>query len=122
MVVFYCVSFQLETNKDRQSKDASNSITPPTTNPALATTTAGAQALTATLQPPPSLDLTAMLAHRPSSKVLLGLACVLGACVTSGLSGVYFEMLVKTSQQRSVVVRNIQLGEERNEIVDDHCV
>ncbi len=42
--------------------------------------------------------------------VTFGLLCVLGACLTSGISGVYFEMLVKTSAQKSVIIRNLQLG------------
>ena len=35
---------------------------------------------------------------------------VLTACFSSGLAGVYFEMLVKTGAQTSIVIRNLQLG------------
>ena len=35
---------------------------------------------------------------------------VLTACCSSGLAGVYFEMLVKTGAQTSIVIRNLQLG------------
>merc|ERR1712168_469860 len=40
----------------------------------------------------------------------VGLAAVLTACCSSGLAGVYFEMLVKTGKQTSIVIRNLQLG------------
>lgn len=40
----------------------------------------------------------------------LGLMAVLTACFSSGLAGVYFEMLVKTGAQTSIVIRNLQLG------------
>ena len=42
-----------------------------------------------------------------------GMCCVLGACLTSGAAGVFFEFLVKSSQQKSVIVRNLQLGEQK---------
>ena len=42
----------------------------------------------------------------------VGLAAVLTACVSSGLAGVYFEMLVKTGKQTSIVIRNLQLGKQ----------
>ena len=35
---------------------------------------------------------------------------VLVACFSSGFAGVFFEMLVKTGAQPSVVIRNLQLG------------
>ena len=35
---------------------------------------------------------------------------VLTACFSSGLAGVFFEMLVKTGAQTSIVIRNLQLG------------
>ena len=35
---------------------------------------------------------------------------MLVACFSSGFAGVYFEMLVKTGAQPSVVIRNLQLG------------
>ena len=41
---------------------------------------------------------------------MIGLAAVLAACCISGFSGVYYERLVKTGAQPSVVIRNIQLG------------
>jgi len=40
----------------------------------------------------------------------VGLAAVLTACFSSGLAGVYFEMLVKKGKQTSIVIRNLQLG------------
>ena len=40
----------------------------------------------------------------------LGLIAVLIACCSSGFSGVYFEKLMKTGSQPSVIIRNIQLG------------
>ena len=40
----------------------------------------------------------------------VGLMAVLTACFSSGLAGVYFEMLVKTGAQTSIVIRNLQLG------------
>ena len=40
----------------------------------------------------------------------IGLVSVLAACVSSGLAGVYFELLVKTGAQTSIVIRNLQLG------------
>ena len=40
----------------------------------------------------------------------IGLMAVLTACFSSGLAGVYFEMLVKTGAQTSIVIRNLQLG------------
>ena len=40
----------------------------------------------------------------------IGLMAVLTACLSSGLAGVYFEMLVKTGAQTSIVIRNLQLG------------
>ena len=39
---------------------------------------------------------------------------VLTACFSSGLAGVYFEMLVKTGAQTSIVIRNLQLGKYRD--------
>lgn len=41
---------------------------------------------------------------------LIGLLAVLCACFSSGFAGVFFEMLVKTGAQPSVVIRNLQLG------------
>ena len=41
----------------------------------------------------------------------IGLAAVLTACVSSGLAGVYFEMLVKVGKQTLIVIRNLQLGQ-----------
>ena len=35
---------------------------------------------------------------------------MLVACFSSGFAGVFFEMLVKTGAQPSVVIRNLQLG------------
>lgn len=43
-------------------------------------------------------------------KQLIGLVSVLVACFSSGFAGVFFEMLVKTGAQPSVVIRNLQLG------------
>jgi len=44
------------------------------------------------------------------SEELIGLMAVLVACFSSGFAGVFFEMLVKTGAQPSVVIRNLQLG------------
>ena len=41
---------------------------------------------------------------------------VLTACFSSGLAGVYFEMLVKTGAQTSIVIRNLQLGKYKKVI------
>ena len=41
---------------------------------------------------------------------LIGLISVLVACFSSGFAGVFFEMLVKTGAQPSVVIRNLQLS------------
>ena len=41
---------------------------------------------------------------------VIGLIAVLCACFSSGFAGVFFEMLVKTGSQPSVVIRNLQLG------------
>jgi len=43
-------------------------------------------------------------------KQMIGLVAVLCACFSSGFAGVFFEMLVKTGAQPSVVIRNLQLG------------
>ena len=43
-------------------------------------------------------------------KQMVGLIAVLTACFSSGFAGVFFEMLVKTGAQPSVVIRNLQLG------------
>ena len=40
----------------------------------------------------------------------IGLMAVLTACFSSGLAGVYYEMLVKTGAQTSIIIRNLQLG------------
>jgi len=40
---------------------------------------------------------------------MLGLACVLVACIMSGFAGVYFEKLLKHTSP-SIYLRNIQLG------------
>jgi len=44
------------------------------------------------------------------SEEIIGLMAVLVACFSSGFAGVFFEMLVKTGAQPSVVIRNLQLG------------
>lgn len=41
---------------------------------------------------------------------LTGFMAVLVACFSSGYAGVYYEKLVKTSSQPSVIIRNLQLG------------
>merc|ERR1712156_991643 len=48
--------------------------------------------------------------ENPQSEELIGLMAVLVACFSSGFAGVFFEMLVKTGAQPSVVIRNLQLG------------
>jgi len=45
-----------------------------------------------------------------NSEEVIGLIAVLVACFSSGFAGVFFEMLVKTGAQPSVVIRNLQLG------------
>ena len=40
----------------------------------------------------------------------LGLMAVLTACCFSSLACVYYEMIVKTGNQTSIVIRNLQLG------------
>eukprot|EP00922_Rhytidocystis_sp_ex-Travisia-forbesii_P017443 GHVS01026008.1.p1 GENE.GHVS01026008.1~~GHVS01026008.1.p1 ORF type:complete len:488 (-),score=80.55 GHVS01026008.1:243-1706(-) len=45
----------------------------------------------------------------PKGNTFLGLVAVLSACCTSGLAGVYFEMILKQSQT-SIWLRNIQLA------------
>ena len=42
---------------------------------------------------------------------------VLTACFSSGLAGVYFEMLVKTGAQTSIVIRNLQLGKYKKLLI-----
>ena len=42
---------------------------------------------------------------------------VLTACFSSGLAGVFFEMLVKTGAQTSIAIRNLQLGKYK-EVID----
>jgi len=45
-----------------------------------------------------------------SSSHLIGLLSVLVACFSSGFAGVFYERLVKQSNQPSVIIRNLQLG------------
>ncbi|XP_040581184.1 UDP-N-acetylglucosamine transporter isoform X2 [Lepeophtheirus salmonis] len=40
----------------------------------------------------------------------IGLACVLFACISSPFAGVYYEKLIKTGAQCSIVIRNLQLA------------
>lgn len=47
--------------------------------------------------------------HTPSMNVLKGFVAVAAACFTSGLAGVYFEMVLKNSQA-DLWVRNVQLS------------
>ena len=54
-------------------------------------------------------DETAQL-NPPHINQSVGLLAVLTACFSSGLAGVYFEMLVKVGKQTSIVIRNLQLG------------
>lgn len=55
-------------------------------------------------------------AHSDQSTLLVapdqttGLLAVLIACFLSGFSGVYYEKLIKSSSQPSLIVRNLQLG------------
>lgn len=59
--------------------------------------------------PPPDLHNEA----HPNTEVsrLLGILSVFVSCISSGFSGVYFERLVKTGAEPSLIIRNIQLGE-----------
>ncbi|KAB7497927.1 UDP-N-acetylglucosamine transporter [Armadillidium nasatum] len=43
-------------------------------------------------------------------KWLLGVLAVFVSCISSGFAGVYFEALVKTESNTSLIIRNIQLG------------
>jgi len=52
---------------------------------------------------------TVMPAHLEQDQ-LTGLAAVLVACFSSGFAGVFYEKLLKTSTQPSIVIRNLQLG------------
>ena len=42
----------------------------------------------------------------------MGLLYVLAACLSSGFAGVYYEKLVKSGSQPSVIIRNLQMGKE----------
>ena len=46
---------------------------------------------------------------------LVGLYSVLAACLSSGYAGVFYEKLVKDSNQPSIIIRNLQLGKSSNE-------
>ena len=54
--------------------------------------------------------LRATTENAEHEKQIIGLLAVLCACFSSGFAGVFFEMLVKTGAQPSVVIRNLQLG------------
>jgi UDP-sugar transporter A1/2/3 len=56
------------------------------------------------------LDQKALEEEAEHQKQFIGLLAVLCACFSSGFAGVFFEMLVKTGAQPSVVIRNLQLG------------
>lgn len=45
-----------------------------------------------------------------SSNTFVGLVAVLAACCTSGLAGVYFEMILKQNTKTTIWMRNIQLA------------
>ena len=44
------------------------------------------------------------------NEYISGVLAVLMSCAFSGFSGVYYEKLVKKSEQTSVIIRNLQLG------------
>lgn len=48
-------------------------------------------------------------AAKPHENLFVGLTAVISACILSGLAGVYFEMILKTSDV-TVWMRNVQLG------------
>eukprot|EP00808_Paulinella_micropora_P004304 g27003.t1 len=52
----------------------------------------------------------ASTAKGPVQNPALGLVCILISCCTSGFAGVYFEKMLKSSQQVSIWMRNIQLA------------
>lgn len=54
------------------------------------------------------------------SEQMFGLAAVLGACFTSGFSGVYMEKILKTGNV-SLWMRNFQLGTENMCNRSDNC-
>ncbi len=47
------------------------------------------------------------------------MSSVIAACFTSGFAGVYFEKTVKQGAQTSLIVRNIQLGEESKKLATE---
>jgi UDP-sugar transporter A1/2/3 len=49
-------------------------------------------------------------ASAQSQNQFVGLLAVFGACCTSGLAGVYFELVLKKGPQPSVLVKNVQLS------------
>ena len=51
-----------------------------------------------------------VLSIHPERNRLTGLISVLVACFSSGFAGVFYEKLLKTSSQPSVIIRNLQLG------------
>ena len=57
----------------------------------------------------PSSSKTAAVAHA-TQVPLLGMAAVSGACLLSGLAGVWLERIVKSTDEVPIWVRNIQLG------------
>ena len=48
------------------------------------------------------------------SETILGLSFIGIACFSSAIAGVYYEKLVKTGAQQSVIVRNLQLSTNEN--------
>ena len=51
-----------------------------------------------------------MAPNSSTPEQVLGLLYVLAACVSSGFAGVYYEKLVKSGSQPSVIIRNLQMG------------
>ena len=54
------------------------------------------------------------VATSSTPKQVMGLVYVLSACISSGFAGVYYEKLVKSGSQPSVIIRNLQMGKHKN--------
>ena len=54
------------------------------------------------------------VATSSTPKQVIGLVYVLSACISSGFAGVYYEKLVKSGSQPSVIIRNLQMGKPNN--------
>ncbi|KAL7063692.1 hypothetical protein AAHC03_01686 [Spirometra sp. Aus1] len=59
--------------------------------------------------PPPSDAATAAKDGLRDQQPLFGFACIVVACILSGFTGVFFELVLKTTK-KTIVMRNIQLS------------